>query len=164
MNYNDLPNGDLCIVELGKGNRARYDYEKAFAENIMQFRGLPGYAFLHKWAQSRIDLHCGDSLEGIEARMDMDSVNEYPLGAAGLSRWAHCYIAACLCRDDYPTVERDSNDTLLSPWEIYSGTKDNGELIITFQPGTTKEEIGRWFHRTFEVTRDYFALFTERLK
>lgn len=58
-----LPKGPLNIVPLSwkQNNHVQYAYEKNFAARIWRFRNLPGYAFMHRWAQKQIDLHCGDA-------------------------------------------------------------------------------------------------------
>ena len=75
MTRDDLPKGPLDIVPLSwkEHNHVQYAYEKNFAARIWRFRNLPGYAFMHRWAQKQIDTHCGDSLDGISARVYMDT-------------------------------------------------------------------------------------------
>ena len=88
MTREDLPKGSLNIVPLSwkQNNHVQYAYEKNFAARIWRFRNLPGYAFMHRWAQKQIDLHCGDSLDGISARVYMDTVLEQE--GAELQTWA----------------------------------------------------------------------------
>ena len=106
MTREDLPKGPLNIVPLSwkQNNHVQYAYEKNFAARIWRFRNLPGYAFMHRWAQKQIDLHCGDSLDGISARVYMDTVLEQE--GAELQTWAKKYIAQSLWTD-YAKTPRD---------------------------------------------------------
>lgn len=58
------------------GNHNQVAYERAFAEKFALAKGLPNYDLLESFAQQCIDLHCGDSLNGISARVYMDKIIE----------------------------------------------------------------------------------------
>lgn len=58
----------------GRGNHAQVTYEEKFASKFELVKESPNYAALERFAQQCIDLHCGDSLNGISARVYMDKV------------------------------------------------------------------------------------------
>lgn len=60
------------------GNCAQVEYERKFADKFKLVEGLPNYKKLEQFAQKCIDLHCGDSLDGISARVYMDKVIGMP--------------------------------------------------------------------------------------
>lgn len=62
MTRDDLPKGPLDIVPLSwkEHNHVQYAYEKNFAARIWRFRNLPGYAFMHRWAQKQISCDSPD--------------------------------------------------------------------------------------------------------
>lgn len=55
-------------------NHAQVQYETAFAARFKELEHLPNYPTLEQFAQQCIDLHCGDSLHGISARIYMDKI------------------------------------------------------------------------------------------
>ena len=57
-------------------NKNQVAYEKAFARKFELVTTFPNYFMLEKFAQQCIDLHCGDSLNGISARVYMDKIIE----------------------------------------------------------------------------------------
>lgn len=59
-------------------NHMQVEYEKKFADKFKIVEGLPNYAKLEQFAQKCIDLHCGDSLDCISARVYMDKIIEMP--------------------------------------------------------------------------------------
>lgn len=134
-----LPKGPLNIVPLSwkQNNHVQYAYEKNFAARIWRFRNLPGYAFMHRWAQKQIDLHCGDSLDGISARVYMDTVLEQE--GAELQTWAKKYIAQSLWTD-YAKTPRDATGRIREEWTVWCGTQER-PTAIPFKAGTSKEEI-----------------------
>lgn len=58
----------------GIRNLAQVEYEKTFAGRFDLVKDLPNFEVLERFAQKCIDLHCGDSLDGISARAYMDKV------------------------------------------------------------------------------------------
>ena len=142
-----LPKGPLNIVPLSwkQNNHVQHAYEKNFAARIWRFRNLPGYAFMHRWAQKQIDLHCGDSLDGISARVYMDTVLEQE--GAELQTWAKKYIAQSLWAD-YAKTPRDATGRIREEWTVWCGTQER-PTAIPFKAGTSKEEIRSWFKETF---------------
>ena len=64
----------LRITSPTKHNFAQYNYEKSVAARIEPFKDMLGYHFLEQEVQKWIDLHCGDSLDGITARVYMDEL------------------------------------------------------------------------------------------
>jgi hypothetical protein len=147
MTRDDLPKGPLDIVPLSwkEHNHVQYAYEKNFAARIWRFRNLPGYAFMHRWAQKQIDTHCGDSLDGISARVYMDTVLEQE--GAELQTWAKKYIAQSLWTD-YAKTPRDATGRIREEWTVWCGTQES-PTAISFKAGTSKEEIRSWFKETF---------------
>lgn len=67
-------------------NHAQVQYETAFAARFKELEHLPNYPVLEKFAQRCIDLHCGDSLPGITARVYMDEI--IPMSTDELIKWA----------------------------------------------------------------------------
>lgn len=67
-------------------NHAQVQYETAFAARFKELEHLPNYPMLEKFAQQCIDLHCGDSLQGITARVYMDEIIAMPTDK--LIEWA----------------------------------------------------------------------------
>lgn len=57
-------------------NHAQVEYEKKFASKFDLVKDIPNFEALERFAQKCIDLHCGDSLDGISARVYMDKVIE----------------------------------------------------------------------------------------
>lgn len=64
----------LRIVKPTKQNSMQYNYEKSVAARIAPFKDMLGYHFLEQEVQKWIDLHSGDSLDGITARVYMDEL------------------------------------------------------------------------------------------
>ena len=150
MTREELPKGPLNIVALDwqERNHVQYAYEKNFAARIWRFRSLPGYAFLHQWAQQQIDAHCGDSLDGISARVYMDTALEQEF--ADLQVWAKKYIAQSLWTD-YARTPRDATGRIREEWTVWYGTQES-PTVIPFKAGTSEEEIRSWFKETFGFT------------
>lgn len=67
-------------------NHAQVQYEAAFAARFKELEHLPNYSALESFAQRCINSHCGDSLDGITARVYMDKIIEMP--SAELVAWA----------------------------------------------------------------------------
>ena len=57
-------------------NHMQVEYEKKFANKFDLVKDIPNFEALEQFAQKCIDLHCGDSLDGISARVYMDNVIE----------------------------------------------------------------------------------------
>ena len=55
-------------------NHAQVQYGAAFAARFKELEHLPNYPALERFAQKCIDLHCGDSLNGISARVYIDKI------------------------------------------------------------------------------------------
>ena len=68
----------IRTVQPRRGNHAQVEYEKKFAEKFKLVEHLPNYNALEVFAQKCIDLHCGDSLDGISARVYMDKIISMP--------------------------------------------------------------------------------------
>lgn len=81
----------LRIAKVRKDNHNQVAYEKAFADKFALVEGEPNYAALERFAQKCIDLHCGDSLDGISARVYMDQIISMP--AEDFVAWAKKFPA-----------------------------------------------------------------------
>lgn len=71
----------IRIAEPSRGkysNHMQVDYEKKFADKFKLVEGAPNFEALERFAQKCIDLHCGDSLDGISARVYMDKIIAMP--------------------------------------------------------------------------------------
>ena len=90
-------------------------------------------------------MHCGDSLDGISARVYMDTVLEQE--GAELQTWAKKYIAQSLWTD-YAKTPRDATGRIREEWTVWCGTQER-PTAIPFKAGTSKEEIRSWFKETF---------------
>ena len=67
----------IRIAEPSRGkysNHMQVEYEKKFASKFDLVKDIPHFESLERFAQKCIDLHCGDSLDGISARVYMDKV------------------------------------------------------------------------------------------
>ncbi len=64
----------LRIVKPNRWNHAQYNYEKAVAARIERFSNKLGYYFLENEVQRWLDLHCADSMDGITARVYIDTL------------------------------------------------------------------------------------------
>ena len=68
----------IRTVEPSRGkcgsNHMQVEYERNFAVKFELVKDLPNFEALERFAQRCIDLHCGDSLDGISARVYMDKV------------------------------------------------------------------------------------------
>ena len=58
------------------GNEHQVAYEQKFAGKFELVKDIPNFEALERFAQKCIDLHCGDHLDGISARVYMDKVIE----------------------------------------------------------------------------------------
>lgn len=68
----------IRIAELKRGNHAQVNYEKQFADKFKLVENFPNFEKLEQFAQKCVDLHCGNSLNGISARVYMDKIIEMP--------------------------------------------------------------------------------------
>lgn len=55
-------------------NRLQVEYEEQFAAKFKLVENAPNFAELECFAQKCIDFHCGDSVDGISARVYMDEI------------------------------------------------------------------------------------------
>jgi hypothetical protein len=67
-------------------NHVQVQYEAAFAARFKELEHLPNYPALERFAQKCVDLHCGDSLNGISARVYIDKITA--MSASELLAWA----------------------------------------------------------------------------
>ena len=66
----------IQIVKEQKNNHAQFNYELAVQMKMELIENLDGYTRFEKYVQRWIDDHCGDSLNGIAARVYLDKIIE----------------------------------------------------------------------------------------
>lgn len=120
----------LRIVKLTKQNFAQYNYEKSVASRIAPFKDMLGYHFLEQEVQKWIDHHCGDSLDGITARVYMDEL--LSRSDEEVKAWAQSFIA---------------NQIKLAAKNIRYINGTTAKIILEHSKETSEITVGRFIYQ-----------------